>query len=419
MLLFDSHVHIGIPKITITAENSELLAYRQYQKNSYDSFVKKAIKNGISKAVIFPFPFPEISSAKHNRYIQDAVVKYPYFFIPFYLPDSIDILVSQKHEYFGIKDHFYLDRLLSIDRPALFEFLQAENKFYIFHAHWKHWIEKIKYISNNFPKLRIIIAHAARQVPFSGMDINARLKEIVASISSKGKDNIFLETSTIRDSNAYPLLMNKFGANHVLWGTDFPCYKNVSENTIEEERNCLVTSSLATSDQTQIFSENFRTLFQQEDVWVRIAMKDDSQALTILLNEITPEEASFLSLSKKLPLIKKMINDANHILVAEKKDKSIVGFLRKSDRHENGVMIEEVFISQRVRGNGIAGKLIQASVSAYSSAEVKTFAANHAICSVVNKLGFSKKISPKGIMILWSKKSSKHSLNQDQICGSR
>ena len=147
MLRFDSHVHIGDSKIKISSENSELLAYRTYSPVTPEGYMRKALACGISKAVIFPFPLMEIPFERQNSYVMEAAKKFPYFFIPFLIPETIEKMELYKNGFVGIKDHFYFDFHNQVNRDEILDYAQAYDKVYLFHAHWKHWNDRVKQIS--------------------------------------------------------------------------------------------------------------------------------------------------------------------------------------------------------------------------------------------------------------------------------
>ncbi|MDO4857594.1 MAG: GNAT family N-acetyltransferase [Thermoguttaceae bacterium] len=402
-MYFDSHIHIGNFSVKISEENKDLLGYIEYSKNTPENCIKKAIANSVVKAVVFPFPLREYSFQKQNDYVLSAAKKYPYFFVPFLLPESPASLDKKKDFFFGIKDHFYLDLLDCRERNDVIDFAQSEHKKYIFHAHWKKWEEKIIYLCQNFPKLEIIVAHSARISPFLGDDLSSRLKNIKELIPTKYQENFYFETSTIRNSKSIEDLVNIFGPTHILWGSDYPYYSVRGENVFSEEINTICSANISDKDKELILRENFRTFYQNDEIWVRKALPQDSFQLFDIIDTIIPQEQKFLALHLKKPLIRSLIKKGQHLLIAENMSSKIVGFLRSSDRRNNGVMVEEVYVCPEFRGKGIASKLINSICASYESVEVKTFASNSAMIHTLEKMDFIPKYSPKGTMILWTK----------------
>lgn len=403
MIYFDSHIHLGNLPIMLNEETKDLLAYKEYSKNTPENCIKKALANSVSKAVIFPFPIIEQDFALQNKIILDACQKYPYFFVPFLLPESACELEKKQNSFVGIKDHFYFDFHNQIQRSEVLEFAQSCGKYYIFHAHSKRWGERLSYICKNFPKLQVIIAHSARPAPFLGTNIQNRIAEFNEIIPKKLLDNFYFETSTIRDCNAIKAIVSTYGEEHVLWGTDFPYYSNKGENVFSMEQSVITESPISDNAKEIIFSGNFRRLFQNNQVWIRHATKHDSSALLKMLGEISAQEKKYLALSLKMSLVKTQIRKGSHILIAESPSNEILGFIRVSDRRNNSVMIEEVYVLPKARGEKIATKMVTSVCPAYSSAEVKTYATNVGMNTTLERLGFKATYSPKKTMIVWTK----------------
>lgn len=405
-MYFDSHVHLGNINIVLTDTTKDLLGYKEYSKNTVEKYFKLALKNNISKVVAFPFPFFEKSFFIQNKYILSASKKYPFFFIPFFLPDKISFLEKEEQNFYGIKDHFYFDLNINkekINRKELLDFAEQTHKVYIFHAHWKKWLERIQFISSNFPKLKVIVAHSARMVPFSGNNENNLMDQIKKTIPSNQLNNFYFETSTIRNSSTIIDLVNKFGEDNILWGTDFPYYKNLNENVIKEEKLTIKNAHLEDRIKNKIFEKNFRNLFQKHDIWIRHAVQLDSNNLLTIINSINNLEQKYLALSFKINLIKNEIKKANHLLVAETREGEICGFLRWSDRRDKAIMIEEIYILPKYRGMSLSFNLLK-SLPANIKKIAKTYSKNNYMNNVFTKLGFIGAVTLNKTMIFWKKK---------------
>ena len=400
MLLFDSHVHVGNFNAILNDETKSLLGYKEYSKNTAENCVKKAIANSVSKMVIFPFPLMEHSFEQQNDYVLKCVLKYPHIFIPFVLPAQRGYLDEHCNSFWGIKDHFYFDFHSQVNRDEILQFAEDNNKVYLFHAHWKHWGERITHICKSYPRLRVIVAHSARIAPFESNQLSSRILELQHWIPLKLRENFYFETSTIRNSESIELLVQAFGAEHVLWGSDFPYYSQHNENIFQSEMSIINDSNLNESEKERIFSKNFRTLFQR-NIWVRQAVPSDKDAILNIINSISAEEKKYLALSLKLSLIRQLVKTGKHILIAEDENGVIMGFLRSSDRHNKTVMIEEVYVSPEYRKKKIATLLIQSILSMYEHAEVKTFASNTKMNKLLDNFHFTPHYSPKGTMISW------------------
>lgn len=403
MLFFDSHIHIGQFPVNLNPETRHLLAYKCYSKNSADTCIKKALAKSVGKALVFPFPIIEVPFSQQNDYVINASRRYPYFYIPFLLPESPEELQKKEHEYVGIKDHFYFDFHDQVKRPELFEYLQAIGKYYIFHAHFRKWNERISYITKNFSKLKVIIAHSGRPAPFQGINMMYRIEEFKSIIPKKIRSNYYFETSTIRDSRAIEGLVASFGAEQVLLGSDYPYYAEEGEDVLTNEQNVVMQSKIGDEAKNKICNMNFRRLFQGDRIWTRRAITDDSAALLDILKVIPQMEQKFLALSLKLPLVRSQLKSGKHVFVAEAPSGEIVGFLRESDRYNDTIMIEEVYVLPKARGKNVAAQLILSACASHRGALVKTYSNNYCMNIVLKRLSFLPAYSPKGTMISWNK----------------
>lgn len=400
MLLFDSHVHLGLAKIkSIEVEHSSLPAYNNATSNTLSKYLKVSSAKGITKCLAFPFPFSEVKRTSANQYILECAKKEPTLILPLLLPDNIRRIESCITDIYGIKEHFYFKNSNDILFP-IYDLLQKTGKVLLIHAHKNEWHKKISEISSNFPELKVIIAHCARKHPFSDEGLIDNVKDILAA--SKKQDNLYFETSTIRtNGESLTELVNLVGDEHIIWGSDFPFYRDKDEDVYKQEIEFISTSTLSDDSKRKIFSENFRRLFQVNNIWIRHACDHDSGTLIKMLEGIPEHERKLLAINAKSSFLKQMLRKPKHIFVAENRDGQILGFLRKSDRPGNGALIEEVYVPDNYRGNGIGRLLIESVIKPLSYAEMKTYSSNDPMINIAKKLGFTPTFTPKKTMINW------------------
>ena len=400
MLLFDAHVHIGVAKFTnIKKEHISLPAYNNATANTFRNYLRVSSAKGVTKCLAFPFPFNEIKIASANKYVLECAKKEPTLILPLLLPDDIKNIETNIDDIYGIKEHFYLKNSNDVLFP-IYDLLQKTGKVLLIHAHRNEWDKKISEISSNFPELKVIVAHCARKQPFSAEGLIDNVKDILSA--SKKRDNLYFETSTIRTNDGVlTQLVNLVGDEHILWGSDFPFYRVKDEDVYKQEHEFIFSSTLSAESRRKIFSENFRRLFQENNIWIRHACDHDSDTLINMLDGISGAERKLLAISAKLPLLKRMLRKPKHVFVAENSEGHILGFLRKSDRPENGALIEEVYVPPNYRGSGIGRLLIESVIKALSYAEMKTYSSNDAIVTIAKKLGFKPTFTREKTMIHW------------------
>jgi predicted TIM-barrel fold metal-dependent hydrolase/predicted GNAT family acetyltransferase len=400
MLSFDSHVHIGVAKIkNIEEAHSSLPAYNNATANTFSNYLRVSNAKGVTKCLAFPFPFNEVKRASANKYILECARKEPTLILPLLLPDDIRNIEANINDIYGIKEHFYLENSNDMLFP-IYDLLQKSGKVLLIHAHRNEWKKKILEIFSNFPEIKIIIAHCARKQPFSAEGLIDNVKAILSV--SKTRDNLFFETSTIRTTGtSLTELINLVGDEHILWGSDFPFYKDKDEDVYKLEYEFISSSTLSDESSEKILSENFRRLFQANNIWIRHACDHDSSTLINMLDGISGPERKLLAISAKASFLKQMLRKPRHVFVAENSKGQILGFLRKSDRPENGALIEEVYVPGNYRGSGIGRLLIESVTKALSYAEMKTYSSNAPMVNIAKKIGFTPSFTPKKTMINW------------------
>ena len=183
---------------------------------------------------------------------------------------------------------------------------------------------------------------------------------------------ISLETSTIRTNGAsLAKLINLVGDEHVLWGSDFPFYKDKDEDVYKLECEFISSSKLSDDSKKKILSENFRHLFQADNIWIRRACDHDSDTLINMLEGISEPERKLLAISAKSSFLKQMLRKPKHVFVAENSKGQIL-VSEKSDRPENGASLKSLRARQLLR-QWNRRLLIESVTKVLNYAEMKTY----------------------------------------------
>ncbi len=386
MLIFDSHVHLGLEDFVmpIMPSDGNMPIFHNALDNKYVSFARTAERNSIYKALSFAFPFPNIAVRAANQYVLDAAAKRPDLFLPLLLiSDDLSYFCANLNNIAGAKEEFYLPggRDLNSFMP-IYEFLEANDLVLLIHPHRDDRINRILSIRSNFPNLKIILAHSGRKWPFTGDDI---LDTILPSLAST--DLLFFDTSTIRDGKILRAIVNSIGVERVLFGSDYPFFSVKGENTYQEELATIHSARLTSHEEEMILSGNFRRIFLG-DIWLRRVSRDDINALTSLLEDIPSEEVKFLAIMKKHAAFRSNIRSERHIFILENSS-GIIGFVRESGRPNNTAMIEEVLIHPSWRTRGLGVLLLDSMKSMFSGLLAKTFSSNKPMNNLLRKCGFS------------------------------
>ncbi|OQX27551.1 MAG: hypothetical protein BWK80_04760 [Desulfobacteraceae bacterium IS3] len=355
------------------------------------------MKKGIFKALAFPFPFKGVKIDVANEYILEAAEHNQDMIIPLLLikPD-LTVLENSINRVAGLKEHFYFTEDVPLNEyDHVYDFLQQHNLILLIHPHMKERIERISYIKKNFPKLKVILAHSGRKWIFTGDDV---IDIIVPKL--KKFEHLYFETSSIRDSKTVAELVNKVGAERVLFGSDFPCCQEKEEDLYFCEFEMIENAKLSDDIKEKIFITNFREIFLK-NYWIRRVSKKDHDVLLNLINGISSQERKFLAIDKKMAVVKDNIRRENHIFILEN-TKEIIGFVRESGRSENGAVIEEIFIKEQFRQKGYGKHLLLFLCGMFDWLSAKTYTANKNICTLFEKSKFRiQEKTKKGTILNW------------------
>ena len=90
-------------------------------------------------------------------------------------------------------------------------------------------------IFTNFPSLKFVFAHFGGVLPFLKDRFDTvytmlRMRNIVKDLGKFPSDifkNIYCDTSAVKSKNILKMALDTFGAEHLLWGSDYPANKDV------------------------------------------------------------------------------------------------------------------------------------------------------------------------------------------------
>ncbi len=401
-MLYDGHVHLGrkIKSERIEDSNLSLPGYRHLYSNTIESFSKVAKLNRIAKALCFPFPIVEVPVKIHNRYVMQAFRKRNDLVVPLVFPDKLSQIQAFGSSIKGVKEHFYLHNHGITADDQVLEYLQQSEKCLLVHAHRDSWVDYISRVGNRFPNIKIVIAHSARYIPFTGKKAIENCTNLV-EIHPK-PENLFFDTSTIRDAETILEIINSFGVENVIWGSDYP-YENITgEDVYKIELELLQKIGRGNNVFDNLTRLNFKRLFLEEET-IREAYPEDRADLQNLLDDMTDQEKTFLALSAKKEIISKSLQSGNHIRVMENNQGCIVGFIRTSDRPGNCALVEEIYVKSSARGHGYAKQLLNSIIQSHSVTSMKTLKSNQKMIRLAEKLSFVPNSNDAKRVIKWDR----------------
>lgn len=241
-MIIDSHVHIGKKdECENIIKNSKFKdIYRLYSCINPDTIdnTKKFLKD-VDKYFAIPLFFCETDIEEANKLLLDMIKNdkkaIPILLLPKNNNNTINLL-----KYNILKEHFSLHNPNDIsDRIESYKYLNDVNGFLLLHTLSSETLRHVKYLRNNFPNMRIIVAHLGRNAKCD----YEYTKNIIDTFSED--DKIYTDISTIDNPDLIKYAVKKYGSNRVLYGSDFPFEKSPNitemEYMISLEKACLTT----------------------------------------------------------------------------------------------------------------------------------------------------------------------------------
>jgi len=208
-LMLDTHVHIG---------QWEHEAYRS-QSAGWAETVEVLQSCGFHGMVVMPV------GAHANQSLYDEMVQgpeFPAWLFPWVapsVPESEAFVEAHQSMVAGIKIHPSFDRCRITD-PAFVPILdKAQQHGWPVQVHCGRWQEMASYkwvleIAERYPEVRFICAHLGGDLP------ELRLAA-VRGAEERGLPNIYFDMSTTREFYVIRSLVDAFGWNRLLFGSDF------------------------------------------------------------------------------------------------------------------------------------------------------------------------------------------------------
>lgn len=256
-MIFDAHVHLcpegSLDDIIGTKPNP---SYKMAHNNPWELHMKEAKKRNIVGSIIFPLPFSELTDKDKNDYIIEVSHQHPEFYVPFLLiSNKVEDIEPHLSEIQGIKEHFLLTKTHNInDFYPVYDLMQQEGLVLTSHPKDHHKVERISQIAENFPDLKIILAHAGRGAILTATGI---CEEIAPGL--KQYPNVYFDTSTIRDHEGLKKFVNMVGSDRVLFGSDSP-FHTAGEDFYTKELLTVMKMRLNSTEQEKILYSNAEQL---------------------------------------------------------------------------------------------------------------------------------------------------------------
>jgi predicted TIM-barrel fold metal-dependent hydrolase len=226
----DGHTHLGFERFVvrpIPEEKRKKPGFRDRMELSAEALIARMDADGVARAVTFAFPLVEADRDASNDYVLSAARTYPDRLVPFLLIGE-DIEACVRRGARGFKQHFLFepDRF---DASRVYPAIAEAGLPLIAHLRTRLIVEEAERILAIAPKLMLIIAHMGRCEPNTGLCVEENL------LALRARENVFFETSTVRDPATFRRAVDVVGPERVIFGSDFPfnSYKDADPLAVE------------------------------------------------------------------------------------------------------------------------------------------------------------------------------------------
>lgn len=237
MDIIDFHTHVYPPKIADKASKSicDFYGLDKYQVGTPESLIESGAKAGVTRFVLLQVSIKPEQTRHINQFALDEMRRHPQFSAFGALhPDMEDVYgeISFLHEngFLGVKFHPDMQQV-AIDDPRMFplyDALQGVMPIY-FHCgdrtHSESDPRRLRHVLHLFPRLRVIAAH------FGGWSM------FDVAYDCLKNTNCFVDTSSCAPYMTREEMMRhirEYGAERVLFGTDFPIWEHEKEVQVIE-----------------------------------------------------------------------------------------------------------------------------------------------------------------------------------------
>ena len=266
MTVYDAHIHYGDPELMeIIAANSPLRekfpCYRTFQHWNMVDYPALFARNDIKKAVIIPFVFAEHDKTHESLRVINFAKRTPGLF-PYALldEDNTEFVTKHKDIVVGVKEHIVLhESELTPQKKKIFAQVKEYGMTLLLHSWAAKRIEYVQAIQDNFPGMKIQIAHLGRD----GTGEPKFIYHILESLAHF--DSVFFDTSTVRSREVLEKAVDIVGSDRILYGSDFPFFmdKDGEEDIIKEQINHVLETNLSSDVKEKIMYKNFDNYYER------------------------------------------------------------------------------------------------------------------------------------------------------------
>ena len=295
--IFDTHVHLYNSRHMSDHDLPEIKTPVNVDVDYFKEMMEKFLPDREIEASCFPFPRKSLDLDLANKYIAEEVEKKSGFFHQMLIsPDTSAREIRTMVEIYGFRGlkcyHLFSKHQPTQNSPIQdflteeqVEFANTQKMTITLHIVKPRSlsdpenIEVINRYAKDYPNAIIILAHAARG--FNSWDT------INGINSLKRYENIFFDTSAVTESGAFQAIINSFGHQRLLYGSDFPvshirgkCIRVADQFVWLTDENF---QNFSKQNNTHHFSELTPTLVGYESI---LALKEAAVLMNLSITDI-------------------------------------------------------------------------------------------------------------------------------------
>lgn len=260
MRICDAHLHYGLRDqvekiIEVSLVAKEFPCYNMVQIKTMDGYEKQFAEHCVDRTVLVPFVFREQSAREENALVLEYARQDPLRRFPYALLDESDPDFLGRHfrDFVGVKEHVVRSKSqLTESKKVIFEQLRDHNMTLLIHSERIRREAYLLAVLENFPGIKIQIAHMGRGLPGDTQMI-CRMLEVF-----RPYETVTFDTSTTREPWVVERAVQTVGAERILYGSDLPFYIDSPDEDIMDAQIRQILNADITDDQREaIFCKNF------------------------------------------------------------------------------------------------------------------------------------------------------------------
>lgn len=257
--IIDAHVHMTpgplLPRAQMRGKFIETHGLGR-GGNDVSSVIKAMDNSGVSASVIIPYPLKGVCPEKSAQAVFRAQEEYPDRLKAIPLV-SCEVRSWIRKGVVGFKEHSYF---MDCDRHEYHEsycHMADAGSILLLHPHRRNKADRVRFICDKYPGLRVMLCHSGRDQLFSGREV----LDVAKILNDRG--NVYFETSTVWDAEVLRSLVNLVGPTRVLFGSDYPfsLLPGGPDRLIQREMAFVRAAELGGDELRQVMGENAKRLF--------------------------------------------------------------------------------------------------------------------------------------------------------------